>query len=286
MDLPIEIGVHPFFPGKNGSGKLIAEALTFHGFMTLRYDKRGSGPHVCESVPKMIGKVSIQSHKAELDGAMKTLISTGKVDSNSVFALTNSEGAIHAINYQLGNTGNKFRGLILTGAPGQSVGQVARNQIQDQIKTLPNCEAILKGYDEAVAAFIAGKPVIPNPTLPDTIKYLLLSLTTPVNLPFARELWTYNVSDFIAKVAEPILVVIGKKDIQVDWQIDGKALETATANKKNISFVYPANANHVLKHEDKPREQLVAAEVGNGYNATDHVLDAEALDAILGWLTL
>ena len=42
-----------------------------------------------------------------------------------------------------------------------------------------------------------------------------------------------------------MLVVIGKKDLQIDWKVDGTALENATAHKTAVSFSYPKNANHV-----------------------------------------
>jgi uncharacterized protein len=276
----------PLLPGTNGSGKLIAEALSQIGFVTLRYDKRASGPHVRENIPKMLGKISMQSHETELSGAMKTLLSSEIVNFDSVFALTNSEGTIHALNYQLHQNAGKFKGLIFTGAPGQSIGQIARNQIQNQVKNLLNSEDLMKKYDEAITAFLSGKIATPDPSLPEGIKLLLLGLNNPMNLPFSRELWNYNVSDFIANIPEPMLVIIGKKDIQVDWQIDGKALETATINKKNVIFVYPPNANHILKHEDKLRESLSAVEVGNSYNAEDRVLDKDVLTAILNWLNM
>jgi hypothetical protein len=227
----------------------------------------------------------MQSHTAELAGAIKTILSENRVDPSSVFALTNSEGAIHALNYQLETTINKFKGLILTGAPGQSIGQVAHNQIENQIKTLPNADALMKRYDDAVAAFVSGKPVEPDKSLPEGFQKLLLALTNPANLPFSRELWTYNPSEYVAKVQEPILVIIGKKDIQVDWQTDGKALEAATTNKKNVTFTYPENADHVLKHEEKPREKLVPAEIALRYNADDRELDKDVLNSILDWLT-
>ena len=142
----------PLLPGTNGSGKLLAEALATQGFITLRYDKPASGPHVKENIPKMIGKISMQSHLNELSGAVETLVTKKYADSNQIFVLTNSEGAIHAINYQL-QASIKFRGLILTGAPGQSIGQVARIQIFNQIKSMPNAEIIMKHYDEAIDMF-------------------------------------------------------------------------------------------------------------------------------------
>ncbi len=272
----------PLLPGTNGSGKLLAEVLAAQGFLTLRYDKAASGLHVRENIPKLIGKISMQSHLNELSGAVETLIAKKYGAPNEIFMLTNSEGAIHALNYQLQAT-NKFKGLILTGAPGQSIGQVARSQIVNQIKPLPNAETILKHYDEAVNLFLAGKPVVPEPSLPEGIKQLLFSLATPANLPFARELWNYDLSEYIAKVNEPILVMIGKKDVQVDWQVDGKALENATAKKDSVTFVYPENADHVLKYEEKPREKITS-EALLSYNVQNRKLDQEATDAILNWL--
>lgn len=82
----------------------------------------------------------------------------------------------------------------------------------------------------------------------------------------------------------PCLVVIGKKDIQVDWAVDGGMLEDAAAKKTNISFVYPEKANHLLKREETPREQLNALSVSQRYNAADAELDEQAANAIFNWL--
>jgi len=275
----------PLLPGTNGSARLLADALTHKGFMTLRYDKRAAGPHARKNVPRLIGKMSMQSHVDELAGAVDTLTSNVNVDLNHVYVLTNSEGALHALNYQLQATSKRFKGLVLTGAPGRPVGQVARSQLLAQAAPLPNGDVLMKHYDDHIAAFVAEKPFVPDAVLPEGVQTLLRSLTIPANLPFARELWLLNPADLIAKVPEPILVVIGKKDIQVDWKTDGSALETATAKHGNVTFVYPENADHLLKYEEKPREKLVAAEVGARYNAEGRVLDSDALTAILEWLT-
>jgi len=275
----------PLLLGTNGSAKLLAEALASQGFVTLRYDKLASGPHVKENVPKLVGKISMQSHMEELEGAVETLIAENNVSKNSLFVLTNSEGAIHAVNYQLQAKSNRFKGLVLTGAPGRAVGEVGRSQIFNQVKGLPNAEDLMKIYDEGIANFLANKPLANAASLPEgNIKLVLLSLWNPANLPFSRELWTYSLPEHLAKVDEPILVVIGKKDIQVDWKIDGTELEKATAKKDDASFVYPKNANHVLKHEVKPREEITAQYAALSYNAPDAELDGEAADAIYGWL--
>lgn len=226
----------------------------------------------------------MQSHLEELKGAVETIIAEKNVNKDDLFVLTNSEGAIHAVNYQQQARNNRFKGLVLTGAPGRAVGELGRSQIFDQIKHLPDAQILMKHYDDAIADFLVNKPMVIDASLPEVIKLLLHSLESPANLPFSRELWTYRLSEYIAKISEPMLVVIGKKDIQVDWKIDGSILENATAHNNEVSFVYPENANHVLKHEETPRESLTAQYVSLHYNAPDAELDREAKNAIISWL--
>jgi pimeloyl-ACP methyl ester carboxylesterase len=274
----------PLLPGTNGSGRLLAEALAGQGFLTLRYDKMASGPHVRENLSKFAGKASMQTHLDELAGAVETLASEAEIPDENLFVLTNSEGAIHAVNYQLQATRNRFKGLVLTGPPGRAVGEIARSQLWNQGKSLPNAEVLLQHYDKAIAEFLASEQMVLDPSLPEGVRRLVLSLENPANLPFARELWTYSLPQYIDRVNEPVLVVIGKKDLQTDWKVDGKALEVATARMSTMTFAYPEDANHVLKHEEIPLEKLTAASAGVRYNALDTELDEEAARTIIDWL--
>ncbi len=274
----------PLLPGTNCSGRLLANALTKQGFITLRYDKRAAGPRVRENLPQLIGKISMQGHLDELTGAVTTLMSLTDVDVSRLFVLTNSEGAIHALNYQTRTPHRRFDGLVLTGAPGRPIGLVARDQLLAQVGPLANGDEIMKRYDACIAAFVAGKPIAPDASLPEVMKSLLASLTVLVNLPFARELWLENPAHLASQVSEPMLVVIGKKDIQIDWRADGGPLQTATATDGNATFVFPDNTDHVLKREPRPQDELLAAEVSARYNAEGRVLDSDALSVITNWL--
>src|SRR5947209_7882045 len=89
----------PLLPGSNGSARLIAQALARARIASLRYDKRASGPHVRENMQALIGKMSMQSHVEELAGAVRTLANQEYIRSDRLFALTNSEGTLHALNY-------------------------------------------------------------------------------------------------------------------------------------------------------------------------------------------
>ncbi len=274
----------PLLPGANGSARLLAEALTRAGFASLRYDKRVVGPHAAENIQALVGKPSMQSHLDELTGAVRLLASQEYVRDDRIFALANSEGTLHALSYQAQNPAIPLAGLVLIGPPGRPVGAVARSQLAAQAAGLPNGDELLALYDAAIARFLAGEPIAPDPSLPQGVQLLLQSLATPVNLPFARELWMANASSLLEQVDIPTLVVIGKKDLQVDWQADGEPLQHAAAGREHITFIFPDDANHVLKHEPRPRAELTAADMTARYNAPDARLDPQALASILEWL--
>ncbi|GHO57020.1 alpha/beta hydrolase family protein [Ktedonobacter robiniae] len=275
----------PLLPGTNGSARLLAEALARAGIASLRYDKRASGPHARENVPLLIGKLSMQSHVDELAGAVHVMAGQAYVRHDRIFALANSEGTLHALNYQLHNPETPFAGLVLTGPPGQPVGTVGRSQLAAQAARVPNGDALLALYDAAIARFLAGEPIVPDPALPEGVQMLLKSLETPANLPFARELWTADAAPLLRQVNVPVLVIIGKKDLQIDWQADGEKLEQAAAGREEVTFLFPENANHVLKQELRPRSELVPAEITESYNGPDTRLDPQTLASIQEWLT-
>jgi hypothetical protein len=78
--------------------------------------------------------------------------------------------------------------------------------------------------------------------------------------------------------------VIEKKDIQVSWKDDGELLHRAAAGRADITFAFPDDANHVLKHEPHPPGELTAEALFAAYNADDAVLDADATATVIDWL--
>jgi pimeloyl-ACP methyl ester carboxylesterase len=274
----------PLLAGSRGSARLIADVLAGAGFASLRYDKRASGPHAQENAMALLGKISMQSHLDELTGAVRTLAEQSDIRADRIFAVANSEGTLHALNYQLHHPAIPFAGLVLIAPPGRSVGLVAHAQLAEQAAQVPGGEDFLRRYDAAVASFLAGEPVVVDPTLPEGVRNLILSLTAPVNQPFARELWMADAAAPLAEMDTPTLVLIGKKDIQVDWRADGDPLQQAAAGRTNVTFAFPDNTNHVLKYEPKARSELVAGEALVNYNAADAQLDPEATGIVVDWL--
>jgi pimeloyl-ACP methyl ester carboxylesterase len=274
----------PLIPGTNGSAALLAKALSDSGFVTCRYDKRASGPHLKENAMRLAGKISMQAHLDELTGGVRLMAERKDVDSKHIFVLANSEGCIHALNYQIQATELPFAGLVLTAPPARPVGVVAHEQIAAQLNPIKGGDKWLKAYDATISDFIDGQTVTVDESLPEWLRNVIIGITNPINQPFARELWITDPARLFAKVKAPVLVIIGKKDIQVNWQTDGGIIESIAETCNNITVAYPENANHVLKREQRDKSQLSAAEVTATYSADGGQLDGETLDTILTWL--
>jgi pimeloyl-ACP methyl ester carboxylesterase len=273
----------PLLPGPNGSGRLIAEQLASAGYVTIRYDKRASGPRAQQNLALLSGKISLESHFDELKGAVSHLLSRADVDRERLFALTSSEGAMHVLYYQTHAGVVPFAGMVLTGAPGRALCDITNFQVESQLNVLPDGADLIAGYHALLRRFENGEPFVADPKLPDFVNNLAAALSAPINQPFTREFWSFKPAEFMRRIDVPVLVVTGKKDIQTDWKLDGTVLEEASQGRSNVTFYYPENANHVLKHEPRPREELTAATAIEVYNSPDAHLDLETLATILEW---
>jgi pimeloyl-ACP methyl ester carboxylesterase len=147
---------------------------------------------------------------------------------------------------------------------------------------MPGADEIMKLYDEAIDGFLATGTMKPDGSLPEGIKIFLASLVNPVNMPFTQEIWARDITPDLKKIDVPVLVIIGKKDIQVNWEFDGERLQSVAEGMDTITFSFPENANHVLKYEELPRGEINLT--NPNYNGPDTVLDPETLDIIINWL--
>ena len=119
----------PLLPGSNGSGRLLAEAFAGAGIASIRYDKRASGPHAAETVPRLIGKLSMQSHLDELVAAVEVLVAQEFVDPSRIVGLGNSEGALHVLHYATSVQEVPFAGIVHAAPPGRPVQDVLLSQL-------------------------------------------------------------------------------------------------------------------------------------------------------------
>ncbi|MCZ4520481.1 alpha/beta fold hydrolase [Rhodococcus ruber] len=272
----------PLLPGSNGSARLMAEAFGDAGIASLRYDKRASGPHAMDNVEALTGTMSMQSHLNELVEAVTVLSGLECVDPSRIVGLGNSEGALHVLHYATTTHDVPFAGIVLAAPPGRPIETVLLSQLARQINQIPGGSEVMARVQEAAARYTAGLPMNVDPSVPDSVKTVLAGLEEPANLPFIRELWVESATVSLGKVQIPALVLIGAKDLQIDMHADGIPLREVAAGMSNVTFAFPANANHVFK-EDLRTPVDIAASPGSGYNEPGTRLDPETMETVLAW---
>jgi pimeloyl-ACP methyl ester carboxylesterase len=269
----------PLLPGANGSGKLLAEALAAHGAVVLRFDKAKVGGNK----DAVTAQTTMDVYRDEGRAALALLRERHDVDPALLFVVGHSEGADHATRVALAE-GNAIAGVLLLSGTSRSLAQIVLAQIDAQMaKAMPDQKdathaALQKAFDD----IIAGKSVDPAQVTPiPGLQAVVRSVAAPDAAGIARTLLAYSPLADLAQLQIPIFVFCGGKDIQVDPDIDEKAL--AAANPRATLFIAP-DANHVLEHEDRAKADLGPMDVK--YNTPDRVLDQAAVDAIVAWIAL
>ena len=269
----------PGLPGRNGSAALLAKALRDRGIVVLRYDKRGTGQ---TGVPK---GVTWADYLAEQRAALELLRSRAEVDPKALYVAGHSEGGAHALKLAAAE-GEGIAGLVLLSTAGRPLKVLVVEQVANQLRAaLPPADAVkeINAFESAVNAISAGEAVDPQKaTAIPGIQALLRSLQQPDAQAFIRELLAFDPVEALKALPHRTLVLSGEKDIQVSSERDVKPL--AAARPEGTTLVLVADADHVLKAEERPFAQLNAG-VGLRYNAQDRVLADGVVDAIATFIS-
>ncbi|MEO6775967.1 MAG: alpha/beta fold hydrolase [Kofleriaceae bacterium] len=273
----------PLITTRNGSGKLLAEALASHGAVVVRFDKAGVGANTT----KLEGQ-TIDLYVTEARAALAYLRARPEVDPAHVFIAGHSEGGLHAIR-TADVEGKALAGVLLLSTTGRTLRDIVLAQITTQIERAApgQAEALVAPFRTAMDDFIAGKTIDPKAATPiPGLQQLLASLTAPGSATVARGLLVADPLAGIAKITVPIFIYNGEKDVQVDPTIDPPLLANAAKANPDVTVFLAPEADHVLKHEtqslDELRANLAALEVS--YNSPDRGLDEATVAAIVGWL--
>lgn len=269
----------PLIPGTNGSGKLLAESLASHGAVVLRFDKAKVGGNK----EVVTAATTIDIYRDEARAALALLRERHDVDPALLFVAGNSEGAYHAIRVAEVE-GHAIAGILLLSGAGVSLAQELVAQVDAQMaKAMPAMkDATHAALSQAFADVIAGKPVDPASVsqIPG-IQMLVKSVAAPDTAGLARTLLAFDPISELPKVDVPVFVYAGEKDVQVDPDVNAKAL--AAASSHATLFLAP-DANHILEHEARAKADIGPTDVK--YNEPDRVLDQASADAIAQWIAL
>jgi pimeloyl-ACP methyl ester carboxylesterase len=278
----------PLLPGKNGSGKLLAEALAARGVTVLRFDKAYSGRN--PGVP--IADLTLDTYRDEASAALDFLRARAEVDPARVFVAGHSEGGIHATRLAL-SAGDRIRGVVLVSAAGRSLAQVLEVQLERNFLvglklTAEQIEAEMVPIRTALRSFVAGQDVDPkSASARPEIVQILSSLMAPMVARIGRALASFEPARAAAEIAVPVLVLQGGKDVQLDPVENAERLVAARRSAgKPVDYHMSPLADHVLKTEPRPLEEARAdlQLLMRMYNAPDRALDSDVLEALARWI--
>ena len=272
----------PMLPGGNGSGRLLAQELARAGVVVLRYDKRGTGASGMPAAP-----ISRTDYVSELAEATKLLAGLPYVDAGDIHAAGHSEGATHALELAA-NPPVPLASVILLSPAGRSLRDIVIWQIAQQLEKSGLNPAARKAEIAALTSALdkiaAGEAVDATRVgqLPG-IQQFVASLQNPASVEFARALLVFEPTTAFGSIDVPVLILSGARDIQVDPELDTQPLAAAAqAAGRETKLVIVPTADHVLKHEDTPREQLDAT-AGLRYNAEGRTLAEPVVQMIADW---
>ena len=209
--------------GNNNSYKMIAELLMKNGIASLRYDKRaiGASDKVDES------GLLFDTYINDAVELVKYLKNDKRF--SKVIIIGHSEGSLIGMIAAKHSDASKY--ISLNGA-GKPIYKILDEQIVEN--KLP--EDLLKQYRSIMDSLKQGNLV-------KNVSPALLLLFRPSIQPYLISWFKYDPCKEISKLAIPILIIGGTKDIQVDVE-DAQLL---SKSNKNSELAVIENMNHILK---------------------------------------
>jgi pimeloyl-ACP methyl ester carboxylesterase len=213
---------------KASTYKLLAEGLAAKGVTTVRIDKRGM--FASAGAVADVNAVTIGEYAEDVHSWVQVI--RRETGTTCVWLLGHSEGGLVAL--AASRSASDICGLILIATAGRPLGQVLR----DQLKSNPANAPFLSQALTAIDALEAGRHVDMS-----TMHPALLPLFSPKFQDFLISVFSLDPTKLIADYAKPVLIMQGKRDIQVSVS-DAERLQQAAPGAK---LALLPETNHVLK---------------------------------------
>lgn len=236
--------------GSNNSLKMIAESLAENGIASIRFDKRGVGDNTA-----LIKKEEDLTFDVYVED-VKSIVDYAKKDDrfNEIHLLGHSEGALIMT---IAAQQNDVASLISVAGIGRPADEVLMEQLSASLT--PN---LLVESEKALQQLKAGKKV-------ETVSAQLQSLFRPSVQPYMISWLKYDPQHEISNVTVPIIILQGKKDIQVTE----KDAENLHAANNDATIHYFDKMNHVLKEVEGDRDQNLASYYNPDLPLTNGLID-------------
>lgn len=218
--------------------KMLSDFITSLGFITLRYDKRGtheSGGNYFET--------GVFDLIEDASAAVCYLKDHPRVDSDQIIILGHSEGALLA---PAVHQKEAVAGLILLAGffgPSSEMLTMQNELLREEIRNTKGFKGLffklLKVADKIEKQQASLTQKIMESTEP-VLKYK----GTKINAKWFREQQSYNVGDYLREVTVPVIAITGDKDVQVPPEDVNKVGEMVSGK---VEYHIVPNMNHLLR---------------------------------------
>ena len=196
----------------------LAGALAQQGFLVLRYDKRGVGQSGGRSET-----VTLRDYADDLVAIVKWLDKRDDVDQRRIAVVGHSEGGMVAM--LAAAREKKIGSLVLMATRGTSGADLILEQQQRQLEHLKLPEAEKPSESRCRSRF---KP----PSSAARVGRAAEDVRKQADTPWFRSLLLFDPAAVMPKLKQPILIVQGDLDTQVEPHHADKLAELARARKK------------------------------------------------------
>ena len=204
--------------------KMLADSLAAHGYASLRYDKRGIAASVAAGADE--SQLTFDAYIDDAAAWAEWLASNERF--NRVVLAGHSEGGLIAL--VAAKRSDKVAGVITLAGVGESIDATLRRQLGTQPE--PYRSECMRIIDELKAGRTVSDP------MPE-----LAALFRPSVQPFLISQMRYEPSTEARTLSQPLLVVQGTTDIQINLN---DAIKLSTVNPRTRLAIV-SEMNHVLK---------------------------------------
>jgi pimeloyl-ACP methyl ester carboxylesterase len=244
----------------------IAGALADAGFVVVRYDKRGIGQSGGRAE-----SASLSDYAEDVRAAIKILSDRKDVDPKRIAVIGHSEGGLVALMAAAKEKRIGAVGLVATpGISGADVVLAQQQRLLNRMTLTPEeKQAKVDAQKKIHEAVITGKGLDQLP--PDVRR--------TVDNPEFQGLLTSDPAKLVASVRQPLLIVQGALDTQVEPQ-NADRLETLARARKNsppVEVVKVPGVNHLLV-------PATTGEFDEYGTLTDKQVSQQVTEALVTWL--
>ncbi len=251
----------------------LAHFLTEKGFVSLRYDKRGTG----QSEESFI-ETGFWDLVEDAREAVDFLKQDQNVDPKKIFVLGHSEGCMLAAEI---SKENDLAGLMLVAGAAQSLAEALVYQREQSIQELKKLKGIkgklLSLFNVAKKAEKQGQTF--DQKVLNSKKDVIRFQGVKINAKWFREHFQTNVYQSLAEVDCPIFAVTGSKDLQATPE---RVYEIVKHTNVETEARIIEGMNHMLREQN---EDYGILELKKAYkNVGEKPISKELLESLESWL--